>query len=82
MRTLWPLASAPGYSSVASNVMVAFSKREMGQPARAASACSANAAAVIPDTRARVDKCTFVMVIPASVFSRVTVAVVLICSGG
>ena len=41
------------YSSVASNVMVAFRRREMGHVARAASACSLNCAAVMPGTRAR-----------------------------
>ena len=82
-----PRATAPshesevtetGYgSSAASSVIVAFSSLEMGHVARAASACSANCPAVAFGTLARVTRCTLVTVCPASVFSRVTVAVVL-----
>ena len=63
-------------------MIFAFSNREIGHVARAASACSANTDFEMPGTFACVVRCTSVMVMPASVFSSVTVAVASICSGG
>src|SRR5687768_7329867 len=70
------------HSNLASSVIWALSNLEMGQVSRASSACSAKTAGDTPGTFAREERCTFGTVMPASVFSSVTVAVVAIRSGG
>src|SRR2546421_2516360 len=73
-----PLLSQP--SSRASIVISALSKRETGQPAFALFAAVSKAAASASGTRADTSRWTFVIANPASVFSSVTAAVVLISS--
>jgi hypothetical protein len=63
-------------------VIVAFSRREIGQPALALFAAVSNAAWSMPGTRATTSRCTPVTVKPASVLSIVTVACVRTLSGG
>src|SRR5205085_1824089 len=67
-------------SSRASIVISALSRRETGQPAFALFAAASKAAPSASGTRAATSKWTLVMVNPASVFSSVTAAVVLISS--
>src|SRR5262245_3067937 len=67
-------------SSVAFIVIVALSTRDTGQPALALLAAVSNFALSAPGIFAFTSRCIAVMVNPASVFSRFTVAVVLILS--
>jgi UMF1 family MFS transporter len=68
------------YSSTASMVIFALSRREIGHPALALFAAFSNAALSAPGTLAFTDRWLAVTVMPASVFSSVTVAVVAILS--
>src|SRR2546423_3239451 len=74
------MALLPQPSSRASIVISALSRRETGQPAFALFAAVSKAAASPPGIRAATSRWTLVMVNPASVFSSVTAAVVLISS--
>src|SRR6185369_9878888 len=75
----WALACAQA-SSVAFIVIVALRTRDTGQPALALFAAVSNAALSAPGILALTSRCTAVIVKPASVFSRFTVAVVAMLS--
>ena len=63
-------------------VIFALSRREIGHPALALFAAFSNAALSAPGTLAFTDRWLAVTVMPASVFSRVTVALVAMLSAG
>ena len=69
-------------SSFASSVMFALSRREMGQPALAPFAMAVNFAGSMPGIFAVRSRCDSVTVNPASVFSKVMVAVAWMDCGG
>src|SRR5580658_8163873 len=68
-------------SNFASSETLAFSKREMGQPALAPLAMAVNLAWSMPGMLAVMSKCDSVTVKPASVLSNVMVAVVWMAAG-
>src|SRR6266481_5273034 len=70
-----------GYPSFASIVIFAFNTLDTGQPAFAFCAAVLKASALAPGTFATTSRCTAVMVQPASCFSIVSVADVLMLSG-
>src|ERR1043165_4387020 len=71
----------PQVSSFASSEIFAFNKREIGQPAFAPFEIVVNFAWSMPGIFAVISRCDSVTVKPASVFSMVTVAVVLMDVG-
>src|SRR5947209_1832201 len=84
MRRSAPTLDPPGRNhacSLAFIVTFAFNKREIGQPALAASAVAVNFAGSIPGIFAVTSKCDSMTVQPASVLSIVIVAVVWMDSG-